>query len=206
MSVLRFLLQAIAVTTLVGCLGGPPKGVTAFVIEDQTEFAAAMLLYPKSEEFRLPLKLKYVDTNTFQTTATLAPGYYTLVLRTEQGRFLKTPVEIEPGKQLYRVSLLPIETDEATFRGDRLPRFRGKVYVSEGKLPSELVVVFVGRDVVVRRTAVAADGNFEIEVPKSGTYWIELFSLGDSPAKWERGKVDLTKDVDVGLVALRPLR
>ncbi|MGC8739953.1 MAG: hypothetical protein ACP5UB_00680 [Candidatus Sumerlaeaceae bacterium] len=192
---------------LASCKVGPPKGVTAFVIEDSTEFASAMLLYPKSEEYRLPLKLKYVDTNTFQTTASLAPGLYTLVVRTEMGRYTKIPVEIESGKQLYHVSLGPSIADESNASETTgQHKLRGKLYVSQGQMPSEVVAIFADRDIVVRRANVQSDGRFELEAPRNGVFWIELFAFTSDGKQWKWEKrIDLSKNQEVPLVALRAL-
>ncbi len=194
------------VSLFVSCKVGPPKGVTAFIIEDPTEFASAMLIYPNSSEYRLPLKLKYVDTNTFQTTATLAPGIYTLVVRTEMGRYMKTPVEIEPGKQLYTVSLGPTIADENKTDQQATRKFGGKLYVSDGELPKEVVAIFADRDVIVRRANVDANGNFEIEAPSNGVFWIELLAFNSKGKlwKWEK-RLDLKNDQVLPLIPLRPI-
>jgi len=191
---------------LVGCLVGPPKGVTAFVIDDKTEYAGAMLIYPKSEEARLPLKLKFVDTNTFQTTATLAPGPYMIVLRTEMGRFLKVPVQIETGKNLYHVSVAPAVAAEPGEDSQHGATLRGTIYVHEGQIPREVAIVFVDRDVVVRRAAVAENGRFEVEAPARAVYWVEIFGFTPTRGwKWQRGKIDLRQNLDLQLVPMQPL-
>lgn len=193
---------------LFSCKVGPPKGVTAFVVDDTTEYASAMLLYPKSEEYRLPLKLKYVDTNTFQTTATLAPGSYTLVVRTDMGRYVKIPVEIEANKRLYRVSSGPLIADEDNVKSSGSPRLRGKITIPNGQPQAqEVVAIFVDRDVTVKRATVAADGQFEIEAPRQGQFHIELFALSPKDVwKWEsKDPLEVKQTTELSSLNLRKL-
>ncbi|MCX7625899.1 MAG: hypothetical protein N2Z21_06775 [Candidatus Sumerlaeaceae bacterium] len=192
--------------SLLGCQVGPPKGVTAFIVDEPTEFASAMLMFPKSEEYRLPLKLKYVDTNTFQTTATLPPGRYTLVVRTEMGRYMKIPVDIEAGKRLYHVNTGPTIADEDLIVQKPTNLLRGKVQVPSGEQPREVLVLFVEHDAILKRVAVSSDGRFEVAAPHEGTFWIEMFAFTDKKRwKWEGGPYDLRKSVDLDLVYLRSL-
>lgn len=191
---------------MVGCRVGPPKGVTAFIVDEPTEFASAMLMYPKSEEYRLPLKLKYVDTNTFQTTATLAPGRYMLVLRTEMGRYMKVPVDIEANKRLYYVNTGPTIADDDQSFQKPTNFLRGRAQVPSGEQLRELVVLFVEHDAVLKRVAVSSDGRFEVEAPHDGSFWIEIFAFSDKKKwKWEGGPYDLRKSVDLDLIYMRNL-
>lgn len=196
----------IVLVALVGCRVGPPKGVTAFIVDEPTEFASAMLMYPKSEEYRLPLKLKYVDTNTFQTTATLAPGRYMLVLRTEMGRYVKVPLDIEPNKRLYHVNTGPTIADDDPSLQKPNNFLRGRAQVLGGEQLRELLVLFVEHDAVLKRVAVSSDGRFEVEAPHDGSFWIEIFAFSDKKRwKWEGGPYDLRKSVDLDLIYLRNL-
>ncbi len=203
----RFYAAGLVVTLFfAGCKVGPPKGVTAFVVEGPTEYISAMLLYPASEENRPPLKLKYVDRNTFQTTATLASGSYRLVLRAEPGRYINTPVTIEEGKRLYQLAVMPVTAEDFSVTKERPPKLSGVLYVPEGEMPREIVTVFVSQDVNVRRTHVAEHGRFEIQPPAKGTYWIEIFGRNSKGMwKWEKGKVELLSDTNLELVPLRRL-
>jgi len=189
---------------LLACEIPPPKGVTAFIIEDATEYASALLVFPESEEHRPPLKLKYADANTFQTTATLSPGKYTLVVRTEWGRYAKAPVEIEAEKKLYRLKIQPQPGGDTT-PAQSLTLIRGKVFVREGPLPREIYVLMVARDATLKRTPVLPDGSFSIQVPAPGTYWIQIFTVGTKALRWEHRALEVRRETDLGQVPLRPV-
>jgi len=183
-----------------GCELRPPQGVTAFRFEDKREIQAAQLIPPKSEEQRGAIRLKFVDTNLFQTTATLAPGRYGLVVRVGEGQYLRTEVNIVPDQQLYRIP--PISSIAST-TPSLGPRLQGRLYVRDGKMPEEVVVLFISYDVVVRRVRVEPEGRFSVEAPGKGYYRVELVAPSAPAWIWTTDKLDLSSDVNLDLVVMR---
>lgn len=194
------ILLLLGMMTQSGCELQPPKGVTAFRFEDKREVQSAQLIPPKSDEMRGAIRLKFIDTNLFQTTATLAPGRYGLVVRLGEGQYLRTEIEIVPNQQLYRI---PTFTSVASPPVTLEPRLEGRLYVREGKMPHEVVVLFISHDVVIRRVPVGGDGRFSVEAPAKGSYRVELVAPSAPAWIWTTDKLDLSGDVNLDLVVMR---
>lgn len=181
-----------------GCELPPPEGRTAFKIEGKREYASAMLIPPHSEEQRLPIRLKFVDYNVFQTSATLAPGTYGLALRAGEGMYVRREVKIEAGTSVYRIPEEPAQPTPAA----RSPKLTGGLYVPDGAMPPEVVVVFAGEDVIVRRAAVVND-RFATDAPSPGIYRVEVIAPGRPPRFWTRDRVQVGDSADIGIISLR---
>lgn len=194
------ILLLLGMMTQSGCELQPPKGVTAFRFEDKREVQSAQLIPPKSDEMRGAIRLKFIDTNLFQTTATLAPGRYGLVVRLGEGQYLRTEIEIVPDRQLYRIPPLTSVGSTPVTSG---PRLEGRLYVREGQMPHEVVVLFISHDVVIRRVPVGGDGRFRVEAPAKGSYRVELVAPSAPAWIWSADKLDLSSDVSLDLVVMR---
>lgn len=188
----------LAATTLSACRL-QPKGVTAFKLGGKKEFERAELAPPESAEKRRNIRLKFVDTNLFQTTATLAPGHYTIITRLSSGVQRSFPVQIEQGKDYYELSL----PDASTAPPVTGPKVSAGIYLSENTavMPDEVAVLFIGRDLIIRRVPVAG-GRFETNAPGNGTYRVEVHALGAKVRSWTMNSVEVNGAKDLGLITL----
>jgi hypothetical protein len=177
-----------------------PKGSTLFHVEGDREYEKAQIAFPPSEgEKRLPLKLRWVDTNAWLTTATFAPGKYMFSARTGEGGYYSREVMIDGKKNRYD---LPAAAQ--TLAGFTVgPKISGQVSLpDQKKLPTQLVIIFVGNDVTVRRVNLQSD-RFTAEAPVRGRYKVEIHATGEPPRSFITKVLDIKADMDLGKVELQ---
>jgi hypothetical protein len=177
-----------------------PKGAILFKVADKREYDRAEIAYaPSAGETRLPLRLKWIDTNSWVTTASLAPGTYILTARTYEGAYYAHEVEIKTGQNRYD---LPATTqNNVAFQAG--PKVNGTLLMTEAnKAVRELVIVFIGPDVTVRRVH-PVNGQFSADAPAKGKFNLEIHAPGEQPRSFMKSQVDLTKDADLGQIDLR---
>ena len=175
-----------------------PKNAFIIKIKGRREYRQVQLTPPPSEEARKPIRLKFIDTNTFQTTESIAPGTYRLSAATGDGMFLGRPFTVEPGKLYYEIPELTPDTAPSPVG----PEVSGKVFVLQGDMPREVVVVFAGGDVTVRRSPVQ-DGSFRVHAPQAGSYRIEVIAPGSPPRTCVRDYQKIEGPLNLGIISLR---
>lgn len=162
---------------LAGC-NWTPKDAYVFEIDSTHEYDRAELQFPQNYgEGRPPLRLKWVDTNTFMTTATLESQRYYLTGRTNLGGYFSGGVNVSPEVRRYKVA------DRGPSEGQKAvgPTISGELIAPPGQQPPrDVVVVLTGLDVTVRRVQVE-NGRWEVEAPAAGNYRISLQVPGDKP-------------------------
>lgn len=176
-----------------------PKGTLVFKIQGKREFDRVMLHYPDTGENRTPVRLKYIDTNTFQTSAGLAPGRYRLTMRAGDGTHLGADVDILPEVFSYDIPEPKFDRPGVSPVGSKT--VRGRLSQAAG-LPPEIVVVFIGREVIVRRTPRTGDA-FVVPAPMDGDYRVEVHVAGTPPRSWF-GTTNITgPSTDLGEISLK---
>ena len=188
---------------LPGCDIRPGGGTaTIFRIAGKRKVIHAVLQPPPSDDGRQPIRLRFTDENTFQTNDPLPPGRYKLALRSEEGLYLGAEVDLTADRWIYNVPEPaeggPPSTTAATAAvtatvGDA------------GRLPPQLVVLFVGADVIVRRTS-HDNGRVQVDAPGPGTWRVEVIAPGSPPRTWTAAAVVIDTGmtmVDLGAVNLR---
>lgn len=211
MGVLRFMLKPLLAVRLLICLSlalsaslilsscdFQPKGSTLFIIQGKTEYDRATLAFPESDEQRQPLKLRWVDTNTYITTATLTPGKYLFSARTSDGLHYGQEVEITAGQNRYT---LPEKSSGAT-RVSQGPPVLATVTVARGERPTQIAVLFIGSDLTVRRVTSPPDGKISVNAPSPGTWRVEVHGLGQPPRSFVRDGLRIAGPVDLGRITL----
>lgn len=188
-----------ALSLLVGCRYRP-KDATIFKVEGKREFDHAYLIFPENIENRKPLKLKFMDTNAFTTTATLGAGDYILSLRTNEGNHFNQPVKIEPGKWSYEIPEPSLNV--AHQKQEKGPAFSGRLYVGAGAMPTEVAVLFISHDVVMRRVPVSNE-RFNTMAPAADSFRVEVHALGKPPRSWIAPNLDLRSPKDVGIITIQ---
>jgi hypothetical protein len=175
-----------------------PEGVIRFKIVSKREYERAQLVFPASEEHRAPLRLRFLDTNVWQTSATLQPGKYFFNVHSSDGSFHAQEITIVAGKDYYELPDFKQNTNAPT----QGPTLSGVLSVESGKLPKEVVIVFAADDVIIRRAALT-NGKFTVESPSSGKFRVEIIAPGNPPLTHTRSEVDMSKAVDLGAITLR---
>ncbi|MGI8905424.1 MAG: hypothetical protein ACR2IE_02910 [Candidatus Sumerlaeaceae bacterium] len=177
-----------------------PKGSIVFHVPGEKEYDKAQLAYPPSEgERRQPLKLRFFDTNTWLTTATLAPGNYMFSARTGEGAFYSHEVHVTGNQTRYE---LPA-TSKAGSRITLGPKVSGTLSIPAGvTIPPEVVVIFIGHDVTVRRVPLHQN-KFAIEAPQRGRYRVEVHLPGEKPLSFASRLLDINTDLDLEKIPLQ---
>jgi hypothetical protein len=187
---------ALVAIMLSGCL--QPRDAIVFEIGGKREFRNAVLLPPSSAEHRAPIRLRFLDTNTFMTTATLVPGNYVFTAMTLDGIHLSREVKVEKDKRRYQIAELTFAVP-APKEG---PTLTGGIYIESGEMPREVAVLFISSDIIIRRVPVN-NGRFSANSPAEGTYRVEVHELKDPPRSWVRDGVKIEKPTDVGIISLK---
>lgn len=188
-----------ALALLTGC-DMQPEGTLIFEIPSKSpEYDKAQIAWPESLERRPPVKLRWLDTNTFLTTATLSPGRYLFSARSSDGLYYGREVIVTEEKKRYT---LPVESEGATTVAAG-PPLTGTIVETRDKMPKEIAVLFIGHDLTIRRVAVEESGRFEAEAPAQGTFRVEIHALGDPPRSWVRDKVAVNGPTQLDVVSLR---
>lgn len=177
-----------------------PKGSTLFTIEGRREYDRATIQGATGLETRQPLKLRWIDTNTFYTTATLSPGDFAFVARTGAGYYYTQPVKVTAGKERY--TLPAISVGSAT--PSEGPAVSGRLGAMDAGVPAPafVTVLFISNEITLR-TASVVDGKFTATGPFAGRFRVEVIALGPKPKSWFVNDVDLTRRHDLGLIVLR---
>ncbi len=204
---LRSLGTALAAVVLLLAAGCDlrPGTATFFQIGGKLPINAVTLRPPASDENRKPIKLRFSDDNTFQTNDYLTAGRYRLVMRTEEGMTLDTEVDVTPEKWFYKI---PEVKPSATSGGGSMipPMVTAGITVGEkgSVLPPQIIVVFIGKDVVVRRVA-PENGRVSVDAPGPGLCRVEIIAPGDPPqtATVEAVKITVSAETNLGDVVLR---
>lgn len=174
-----------------------PRGTTVFEIEGKTDYDKATLAFPETDEKRDTIKLRWVDTNVYTTTATLAPGQYLFTARTSDGLHYGREITVDAKTRRYK--LPQISAGATTVAAG--PPVTGSVTVASGQRPTELVVLFIGKDFTVRRIT-STDGKFTVDGPAPGDYRFEIHGLGQPARTFTRERLTVSGPVDLGSITL----
>lgn len=197
---------ATALPFLTGCGTYVPDGATVISVKDSPiEFERAEI-QPAQNELgpRGSVKMKWYDTNTFLTTATLSPGLYSFRARNFDGGGFQEDIRVEAGKDLYELDgarKKVTETDRAAQEG---PAVAGKVqgYV-QGNRAASVSVLFIGNEIVMRTTSVKPDGSFSVDAPYKGRWRVEVHMLGQTPRSYVHRVADISQPTNLGNVVLK---
>ncbi|MCX7018368.1 MAG: hypothetical protein WCK47_13520 [bacterium] len=175
-----------------------PKGALVVRIGGQKEIHSAQLIPAEGSGRPLAIKLKFVDTNTFQISASLVPpGTYTFSGRAGEGLLLSRELVIEPGKFFYD---LP-ELSNTLPKAPEGPRLSGAISTLHGVMPNEIFVMFIGWDIIMKRVPVV-NGKFSVNAPAAGRCRIEIIAPGETPRSWMMKNADLRGPLELGLISL----
>ncbi|PKO16070.1 hypothetical protein CVU37_12005 [candidate division BRC1 bacterium HGW-BRC1-1] len=159
---------------------------------------------PSSDENRKPIKLRFSDDNTFQTNDYLTAGRYRLVMRTEEGMTLDAEVDVTPEKWYYKIA--EAEPSSSSGGGMINPKVSAGISIGDkgATLPPQIIVVFIGNDVVVRRVA-PEEGRIRVDAPGTGLWRVEIVAPGNPPqtATVEAAKITAGAETNLGEVVLR---
>ena len=181
-----------------------PGNATIFRIGGKRQINHVTLQPPASDENRKAIKLKFSDDNTFQTNDHLTAGRYRLVMRTEEGMTLDADVDVTPEKWYYKIA----EVKPASSAGSAMtyPQLSAGISIGDKgeTLPPQIIVVFIGSDVVVRRVA-PEEGRIRVDAPGPGLWRVEIIAPGTPPliASQEAVKITAGSDMNLGEVVLR---
>ncbi len=188
---------AVAACALLAGCDLQPRGTTVFKIEGKQLFERATLAPPSGAEGRAPLKLSWVDDNTFSTKLVLEPGRYLFSARSSAGMYYGREITVAAATKRY---VLPPGNTGATTVAEG-PTIKAEV-TAEGSRPTDLVVLFIGSDFTVRRVSVK-ENRFSANAPAAGTYRVEVHALGDPARSYVREGLKIDGPVDLGLISLR---
>lgn len=192
------LLAALALAALFCGCDMQPKGSTVLKFEGKKEFDRVQMTRSDPGQAYAPIKFKYIDTNTFITTASLAPGRYMVSARGFEGIYVAQEITVDPKTRLY---VIPERQGPRVAQAAKGPSLSAEL-ASGSIVQSDIVVIFIGDDITMRR-ARAENGKFSVSAPLPGTYRIEIFAPGRPPRSWNRDKVEIKGPVDLGLIDLR---
>jgi hypothetical protein len=176
-----------------------PGNAIMFRIAGKRTFNTATLTQLDTGASPKPIKLRFTDTNVFQYNKPLAPGRYKLVLRGDRSFTAVREIDVTADKWLYD---LPAIEDRAGPEAVGRGRVTGRVETEKPPVPSDVYLVFVGEQFVVRNAS-TQNGAFSVDAPPPGSYRVELHAPGKPPRSWAATTVDVTvSDTDLGLIRL----
>jgi len=185
-----------------------PKGATLYKIQGKKEYDQAFIHFPVTEGIQKPMiKLRWIDTNGWVTTATLEAGSYRFSARTiDGGAYYSREFSAVPGQRKYE---FPEQTNQQNLESASSDTGRGPVITGEVSLadqtgfPRRIAIVFFGSDVTVTRTNLTSS-RFEIHAPVPGKFRISLYSIGAGPqAIWTSEILDIKAKTDLGKLVLK---
>lgn len=203
---LLLLLPVVLALVLPACDVRPGGGTaTVFRIDGKRRLVSAVLYPPASDEGRQSVRLRFTDDNTFQTNDPLPPGRYRLALRSDEGMYLSAEVELTDDRWFYRIPAPTEGGGPGPAASDSAAVAVTAQVADARRLPSQLVVLFAGKDVIVRRAA-HDNGLVRVDAPGAGTWRVEIIAPGTPARTWSADAVVIDAGmtrVDLGAVELR---
>jgi len=197
---------AISTAMLAGCGTYVPDGATVVSVKNsQREFDRADLRPPANElKQSSPIPMKWYDTNTFMTTATLAPGTYSFRARNFDGGGIVEDIVVTADKNLYEIDAgidrTGAKDQKAASAG---PVVKGRVTTTLPQKHRQVTILFIGSQVVMRTVPLVADGSFSVEAPQAGRWRIEAHILGATPLSYVKPVTDVRAPLDLGTITLQ---
>lgn len=193
----RLIVSLVLIALLCGC-DMQPKGTTVLKFESKKEFDRVQVTRADPGQAYAPIKFKYIDTNTFITTAPLSPGRYKVSARGFEGVYLAREITVDPKTKRYVISDEKGGPVEQAARAHKISAELAKGSAVQG----DIVVIFIGDDATMRRTR-PENGRITVDGPPPGIYRVEIFAPGTPLRSWSRDKVDIKGPIDFGLIDLR---
>lgn len=193
-----------ATVLLAGCGPYVPDGSTVVKVNNANyEFDRADLFEDNELGGRKVYRMKWYDTNTFTTTATLDAKQYEFRARSYDGAAMSRMIQVVEGQNLYEIDASQKGKDRA--EAEQGPVVSGRVtgIVQGSRLPS-VSVLFIGNQVVMRSTEVKRDGSFEVAAPGRGPWKIQVHLLGPQPRSYMHPLVNVQGALDLGTITLSP--
>jgi hypothetical protein len=188
-----------ALLALAACEYRPGGTAYVFQVDSKEEYTTWRLERPALAGPERPaIRLKWYDENTYLTYEKLEPGPYALSLRRKGGRFYRIDFEVKPGQWLYKFPDPSAGGRDAGPAADAAA-VRGKLDLPAADMPPLVVLVFSGKDVVLRRAGLK-DGEFRVEPPPAGRYIVEVIVPGDPPRSWRSQLMDIRGPADLGTI------
>ena len=199
---MRWAIAALAaMLTLAACEYRPGGTAYLFKVDSKEEYTTWRLERPAlAGPERPPIRLKWYDENTYLTYEKLEPGPYALNLRRKGGRFYRIDFEVKPDQWLYRFPDPSAGTPDTGPAADAAA-VRGRLDLPPSEMPALVVLVFSGTDVILRRAGLK-DGEFRVEPPPAGRYFVEVIAPGNPPRSWRSELMDIRGPADLGTIRL----
>lgn len=197
---------------LTGCGPYIPDGATAIVVKNaRSEYERADLRVPPEIASGSPLiPMRWYDTNSFLTTATLTPGEYSFRARNFDGQGVSHPIKIVAGENYYELDVAKPDTDNkenpASSADVAPPVVSGKIADTIAfRLPrnANLTAVFIGKEVTLRTARIHSGGAFTVDAPSEGKWRIEIVLAGETPLTYTHPLTTVSKaGLDLGTITL----
>lgn len=196
-----------AMLTLAGCGTYVPDGATVISVKNvpqEQEYDRA-ILRPENQlqGGGLGIRMKWYDTNTYMTTATLSPGIYKFQATRYNGGGISRNIRVTADKDFYEVdaSRKDDEAGDDTENEDAMggPELRGRV----NSPAVQVSVLFIGSSISMKEADVQKDGSFSTTFPGSGTWRVEIHKTGNPPQSYVHGVMNVTGPVDLGVITLQ---
>lgn len=175
-----------------------PKNSSIIKVKATAQYDSARLMSLDNPSTG-PIRLYFIDDNTFQSRGIIEPGRYVINLRARDGRMRSAEVVFAAGERIVEVSDAPMD-QPVTATG---PILRGRVIYANGSPPAEASVVAAGRTLVARVERLDRQGRFEVRLPRDGSYRILIADLNDPPRSYDGSTRSITASLDLGDCILR---
>jgi len=195
----------LSMALLAGCGTYVPDGATVVSVKNsRREFDRADLRPPQNELKQTgAIPMKWYDTNTFLTTATLAPGTYSFRARNFDGGGIVEDIVVTADKNLYEIDGGVDRAGATEQKAAAGPVIKGRVATTLRQKHREVTVLFIGPQVVMRTVPLAADGSFSVEAPQAGPWRIEAHILGSTPLSYVKPVTNVSEPLDLGTITLQ---
>ncbi len=205
-SLFRTVALWVAVVSLIPWAGcdWSPKDKVLVQIDSSVEYSKATLLSEQVEP-RLTVPLKWVDDNTWQTSAGLPNGRYQLVARSTDGAYFQKSLEYKQGIRRYRLAGSTPAKAEADPTQPAGPgplltfQILGTLNFLNGR---EAYVIGNGEKVVVQRGTIA-NGRLQVRIPEPGTYRVHVAVPGKPAYDAFLEATEISGDHDFGFIDLQ---
>jgi len=209
---LLFYMTIIAAVWLTACGTYVPEGSTVVEVKNaRQEYDRADLL-PVGNDLRKGggVRMKWYNTNTYITTATLSPGQYSFRARSYDGGGIERPIQVTADKHLYVVDARSNAKAGAgqsagNDNGENGPAVSGIIARAGtgAAFPRTVSVLFIQQEIILRTAQVDAQGRFTVQAPANGQFTIQVIKPGSVPALSIHRNVSINGPVNLGTVHLQ---
>lgn len=191
---------------LTGCGTYVPEGATVIAVKGSNqEFDRGEIRATSSDFDKMgTIRMRWYDTNTFLTTATLSPGVYSFRARNYAGGGISREITITPDKHLYEIKTGGNHADKDVAPVKEGAPVRAQVGLPPGtSRPARISVLFIGKEIILRTTPLQNNNAIEVKAPYAGPWRIQLHVPGAVPLSYVHQTTNVQGPLDLGTVVLK---